>query len=192
MRFAKEAWPFVVPFLLAALALGIIGHPRWACLSAADGVVQQVDTVTDAAVGAGSFHRVVTFLSPLDVHVQRTPVEGQVVSARFTLGRKLPAFRPEAGEVNENHLTVLRRDNGELVGVRQIAGLVARRVVCHLRVGDRVTRGHPMGLIKFGSRVDVLVPASYKVLARVGQRLRNGETPVAEPGRPPGAAGDRP
>jgi phosphatidylserine decarboxylase len=213
MRFAKEAWPFVAPFLLAAVALAIVGHVRWASLpavlgvlvllffrdpprayagdpgvvlAAADGVVRQVDTVTDAAVGPGTFHRVVTFLSPLDVHVQRTPVEGQVVTARFTPGRKLPAFRPDAGEVNENHLTVLRRENGDLVGVRQIAGAVARRVVCRLRVGDRVPRGQPLGLFKFGSRVDVLVPQGYRVLVQVGQRLRNGETPVAEPQPPEG------
>jgi phosphatidylserine decarboxylase len=220
MRFAREAWPFVVPFLLAALALAIVGQGRWAAavavlgllvllffrdpprrfsgdpavvVAAADGEVTRVDVVSDPAVGAGSFHRVVTFLSPLDVHVQRTPVAGEVVSAVFTSGRKLPAFRPEAGEVNENHLTVLRRDNGDLVAVRQIAGAVARRVVCHLRVGDRVTRGHPMGLIKFGSRVDVLVPSSYRVEARVGQRLRNGETPVATaPAAPVAAAESRP
>jgi phosphatidylserine decarboxylase len=208
MSFAKEAWPFVLPFLVAAAGLAYFGHPRWAAVAAvvgllvllffrdpargfagegatvvaaADGVVKGVEMVADAAVGPGSFHRIVTFLSPLDVHVQRAPVEGAVVAARFTAGRKVAAFRADAGEVNENHLTVLRRDNGDLVGVRQIAGLVARRVVCHLRVGDRVARGSHLGLIKFGSRVDLLVPASYRVLVEVGQRLRNGETPVAEP-----------
>lgn len=208
MSFAKEAWPFVLPFLLAAAALAYFGHPRWAAaaavvgllvllffrdpgrayagdpgtvVAAADGVVKRVDVVSDAAVGPGPFHRIVTFLSPLDVHVQRVPVEGAVVAARFTAGRKVAAFRADAGEVNENHLTVLRRDNGDLVGVRQIAGLVARRVVCYLRVGDRVTRGRHLGLIKFGSRVDLLVPSSYRLLVGVGERLRNGETAVAQP-----------
>jgi phosphatidylserine decarboxylase len=152
-------------------------------VAAADGVVTQVGLVEDAAVGPGQFHRVVTFLSPLDVHVQRTPVAGEVVVERFTAGRKVAAFKPDADRHNENHLTVFRRENGDLVGVRQIAGAVARRVVCYLRQGERVAQGQLMGVIKFGSRVDLIVPPGYRVLVEVGQRLRNGETPVALPQR---------
>ncbi len=175
--------------MIGALVLLFFRNPRResadpgpVVLTAADGRITGIDTVEDPEVGPGRFHRVVTFLSPLDVHVQRAPVAGEVVVGRFKAGRKLAAFRREAGAVNENHLTVLRRPDGDLVAVRQIAGAVARRVVCHLRVGDQVERGQLMGLIKFGSRVDLLVPVSYRILVREGQRLRTGETPVAEPG----------
>ena len=105
------------------------------------------------------------------------------------MGRKVAAFREDAGDVNEKHLSVIRRGNGDLVGVRQIAGLLARRVVCYLKEGDRVHRGQPMGLIKFSSRVDLLVPEGYRMLVKKGDRLKNGATPVAAP-RPARTARD--
>ena len=208
MTFAKEAWPFVLPFFVAAAAVAAFGHWRWGLalfglgvlvllffrnpsrafagavgtvVAPADGKVLRVDELEDPAVGPGRFRRVVTFLSVFDVHVQRTPVEGEVVKSELKRGAKVAAFRADAGEVNEAHLTVLRRDNGELVGVRQIAGLLARRVVCYLRPGQRLARGEMLGVIKFGSRVDLLVPASYRILVQAGDRVRNGETPVASP-----------
>ncbi len=206
MRFASEAWPFVLPFAvlaavlagfhhpgwaLGALALGLLvllffrdparrpGEPADAVLAAADGLVTRVDTVEDPEIGPGTFQRVVTFLSVFDVHVQKTPVAGEVVASVYRRGRKVAAFREDAGAVNEQQLTVIRRPNDELVAVRQIAGLLARRVVCRLTPGDEVTRAQPMGLIKFGSRVDVLVPASYRVLVVRGARVKNGETVIA-------------
>lgn len=208
MTFAKEAWPFVLPFWVLAAGLAAFHHPIWALalafvgflvllffrdptrrfegpsgtvLAPADGVVTRVDTVEDADLGPGTFHRVVTFLSALDVHVQRAPVDGEVVAARYKPGRKVAAFRPDADLVNEQHLTVFRRPNGDVIGVCQIAGLIARRVVCYLGLGNHIARGQLMGLIKFGSRVDLMVPASYQILVTKGQRLRNGETPVANP-----------
>lgn len=211
MKFARESAPFVVPFAVGAMLLVALGHPRWGVaalvvafalllffrdprrsfegkpgvvLAAADGLVTLVDEVEDPAVGAGRFRRVVTFLSVFDVHVQKTPVEGEVLVSRLTRGRKVAAFRADAGAVNESHLTVLRRDGGDLVGVRQIAGLLARRIVCYLEVGDRLARGRPLGLIKFGSRVDVLVPAAYEVLVARGDRLKNGATAIARPPAP--------
>ncbi|HXO18759.1 MAG TPA: phosphatidylserine decarboxylase [Thermoanaerobaculia bacterium] len=211
MKFAKEGWAFVLPFVFAAAALLWLGHPAWGAgflvagllvllffrdprrvydgeaevvLAAADGLVTRIDEVEDPAVGAGRRRRVVTFLSVFDIHVQRVPVAGEVIASRYTAGRKVAAFRADAGEINEQHLTVIRRPNGDLVGVRQIAGLLARRVVCYLKVGDQVHRGQSMGLIKFGSRVDLLVPEEYRVLAAKGDRLKNGATPVAVPAHP--------
>jgi phosphatidylserine decarboxylase len=206
MKFAREAWPFVAPFPLLALALAATGRRKSAAgallaggavllffrdpersfagdpeiaVAAADGVVTRVDEVEDPAVGPGRFRRVVTFLSAFDVHVQKTPTDGVVVASSLTRGKKLAAFKPDVDKVNEAHLTVIERADGERVGVRQIAGLIARRVVCYLSPGQPVHRGQPLGLIKFGSRVDLLVPESWEVLARQGDRLRNGETPVA-------------
>ncbi len=208
MTFAREGWPFVLPFVAVAALLLWLGHPVWSgtalvvgflvllffrnphrsfageagtVLAAADGLVTGVDEVEDAGVGPGRQRRIVTFLSVFDIHVQRVPVAGEVIASTYRAGRKVAAFKREAGEVNEQHLTVIRRPNGDLVGVRQIAGLLARRVVCYLKEGDQVHRGQAMGLIKFGSRVDLVLPASYRVLVAQGDRLKNGATAVAVP-----------
>jgi phosphatidylserine decarboxylase len=145
----------------------------------ADGVVTAVDEVEEAAVGAGRLRRVVTFLSAFDVHIQRVPTDGVVVSSTLTPGAKKAAFIADADKVNEGLLTVIERPDGQRIGVRQIAGLIARRVVCHLSPGQAVSRGDHLGLIKFGSRVDLLVPGDWEILVQKGDRLRNGETPVA-------------
>ncbi len=215
MSFVKEAWPFVLPIVAIALALFLFRHP-WAggafallalgvllffrdphrvyqgdpavVIAAADGVVTRVDTLEDPAVGPGRFHRVVTFLNVFDVHVQRVPVSGKVIATSLTRGKKVAAFREDAGEVNERLLTVLERDAsvegtaGDRIGVRQIAGLVARRVVGYLEPGQEVRQGEHLGVIKFGSRVDILVPESYEILVAKGDRMRGSETMVAKPG----------
>jgi phosphatidylserine decarboxylase len=206
MKFARESRPFVLPFALAAivcllmrqpilglvpLALGLLtllffrdparhfDGDEATIVAPADGLVTGVDEVADPEFGSGRYHRVTTFLSVFDVHVQKVPAGGQVVSSTARSGRKLAAFRATAGEVNEQHQTVIRRPDGDLLAVRQIAGLLARRVVCYLTAGQRVERGQPLGLIKFGSRVDLLVPADYQLLVSKGARLRNGATAVA-------------
>jgi phosphatidylserine decarboxylase len=218
IRFAREGWPFVVPFLVLALVLVALGRPAWATVAAvagvavllffrdpprrfagdpgiilapADGLVTGVDTIEDPEIGPGRWQRVVTFLSVFDVHVQRSPTAGEVVVSSLTPGRKVAAFRRDAGAVNERHLTVVRRFGGDLVGVRQIAGLFARRVVCYCSRGQRIERGQHLGLIKFGSRVDLLVPASYRVLVARGNRVKNGLTPVAAAPFPEQGSGSR-
>jgi phosphatidylserine decarboxylase len=211
MKFAKEGWPFVLPFWFLAGLLFFFGRPGWGTaalvagalillffrdprrgyegeaetvLAPADGLVTRIDTIEDPEIGPGRYQRIVTFLSVFDVHVQKVPAAGEVIASRYSRGRKVAAFRENAGEVNEKHLTVIRRPAGDLIGVRQIAGLLARRVVCYLKEGDRVHRGQAMGLIKFSSRVDLLVPEGYRVLVKKGDRLKNGATPVAVPAVP--------
>lgn len=208
MRFAREAWPFVAPFPLLAAALAAAGHHKSALaslvtgaavllffrdpernfegdprtvLAPADGLVTLVDQVEDPAVGPGRFHRVVTFLSVFDVHVQRVPAPGVVLASSFGRGRKVAAFLAHADRVNEAHLTVIERPDGDRIGVRQIVGLLARRIVCYLSPGQSVERGQHLGLIKFGSRVDLLVPESYRLLVNKGDRVRNGATAMAHP-----------
>lgn len=217
MKFAKEAWPFVLPFVLAGGGLLIFSYPYWGAallltgglvllffrdpkrhfdgdpatvLAAADGLVTAIETVEDEILGPGTHQRVVTFLSAFDVHVQRASVAGEVVSSKLKRGLKVAAFRHDAGEVNECHTSVLRRTSkdtpdasyvGDLIAIRQISGLMARRVVCYLEAGDVVEQGQLIGVIKFGSRVDLILPTGYEVLVKKGDRLRNGETPVARP-----------
>lgn len=207
MSIAREAWPFALPPALGAIACWALGQPVAAALLAvatlcvaaffrvparrftgseravvapANGVVTAIDRVEEPEIGPGVFQRIVTFLSVFNVHVQRAPVDGTVVVSRSRRGRKVAAFRDDAGEVNESHLLVLERDDGQRVAVRQIAGLLARRVVCHARAGDALERGELFGLIKFGSRVDLYVPADWKVAVEKGQRLTEGATVVAE------------
>jgi phosphatidylserine decarboxylase len=208
MKFAKEGWPFVLPFWFLAGLLFYFERPGWGItalvagllillffrdpkrlyeggagtvLAPADGLITRIDTIEDPEIGPGRHQRIVTFLSVFDIHVQRVPAAGEVIASRYARGRKVAAFREDAGDVNEKHLSVIRRPNGDLIGVRQIAGLLARRVVCYLKEGDRVHRGQSMGLIKFSSRVDLLVPESYRVLVKKGDRVKNGATPMASP-----------
>lgn len=210
MRFATEAWPFVAPFPILAVALAATGRHKSAAaalatgvavllffrdpdrgfegdpeilVAPADGVVTAVDTLEDPNVGPGQLRRVVTFLSAFDVHVQRVPADGVVVASTLTHGKKKAAFLVDADKFNEGHLTVIQRPDGARIGIRQIAGLIARRVVCYLEPGQTVRRGQHLGLIKFGSRVDLLVPDGWEVMVQKGDRLRNGETPVARPRR---------
>jgi phosphatidylserine decarboxylase len=216
MRFAREGWLFVVPVVAAAALLFAAGLAGWAIaalvaslavlaffrdprrhfdgddgivLAPADGLVTAVEEVEDRDLGPGRYQRIVTFLSVFDVHVQKTPVAGQVVTSRYARGRKVAAFRADAGEINEMQVSVIRRPNGDQLAVRQIAGLLARRVVCYLAAGMPVARGQAMGLIKFGSRVDLVLPLDYRVLVQRGDRLRNGATPVAAAPTAPAAAG---
>ena len=206
MRFAKECWPFVLPTAGLTLLLALLGQSGWALgavlltlallfffrvprrefnvpedavLSPANGKVLKIDRLEDSEIGPGTFHRIVIFLSVFNVHVQRAPVRGRVITSVYTAGKKLAAFNPQAGEVNERHLTVLQHPSGGLIGVRQIAGLVARRVVTYLDIGHEVARGELIGVIKFGSRVDLLLPVSYHLKVEVGHKVHEGESVVA-------------
>lgn len=208
MRLAPEGWPFIFPWLGLAVLLFALAHPRWASacllvalctalffrdpsrrfeggeeilLAPADGKILRIDEIEADFVDGDRMQRIVTFLSVFDVHVQRCPVDGEVTETRFQPGAKVAAFRPRAGEVNEQKLTVIRTGSGELIGVIQIAGLLARRIIGYLAQGDRVERGQHLGLIKFGSRVDLLVPLGYIIEVQPGDRVRAGATPMARP-----------
>lgn len=119
------------------------------------------------------------FLSIFNVHTNRIPISGVVTYANHTRGKFLAAFKMEATEVNEQ--TEIHIHTGEmLVKVKQIAGILARRIICYLKEGDRVTRGSRLGYIRFGSRTDLIMPAKTKVLVSVGDRVKGGETIIGE------------
>jgi phosphatidylserine decarboxylase len=198
---ASEGWPFILVPLGAALLAWGFGRRRVAtagvCVSAfmafffrdpertpppvvaavlapADGRVLEVrEDVTDPFVGPGRM--VSIFLSPLDVHVNRSPIAGEVVSVEYRPGRFLPAYRQEAAEDNERTVVAIQ-GAGVRVVVRQVAGALARRVVCRVRPGDRLRSGERFGMIKFGSRLDVIVPDGVRLLVRPDDRVRAGET----------------
>src|SRR5262249_17865350 len=126
----------------------------------------------------GEAMRISIFLSPLDVHVNRSPMAGVVHHVEHESGQFLAAYRPDASEVNERSTLHLEGD-GARVTVRQIAGVLARRIVCRVKPGDTLESGERFGLIRFGSRTDLIVPRAAEVLVAVDDRVWGGETIMA-------------
>lgn len=152
-------------------------------LSAADGTVATVGDVPpppELGLPPTPVPRVSVFLSVLDVHVQRIPADGRVLAVAYTPGAFLSADLDKASEDNERNAVLLELPGGARVGVVQIAGLLARRIVCDVRAGDEVAAGETYGLIRFGSRVDTYLPPGSRVRVAVGQRTVGGETVLAE------------
>ncbi|MFE9784593.1 phosphatidylserine decarboxylase [Nocardia salmonicida] len=148
----------------------------------ADGEVALVDTAVppvELGLGDQPLPRVSIFLSVLDVHVQRVPVSGTVREVLHQPGKFLSADLPEASDANERNSMVIDTADGKQVVVVQIAGLLARRIVCDARVGDLLTIGDTYGLIRFGSRVDTYFPVGTELLVAPGQRTIGAETVLA-------------
>jgi phosphatidylserine decarboxylase len=175
------AWFFREPHRVTPSRPGIV-------VAAADGTVSQIVAAVppvELGLGVVELTRVSVFLSIFDVHVQRVPVTGEVLRVGYRPGAFFSADLDKASEDNERNSVLLRTVDGHEVVVVQIAGLVARRIVCQLSEGDKVTAGATYGLIRFGSRVDLYLPAGSRVLVEPGQRTIGGETVVAElPDRP--------
>jgi phosphatidylserine decarboxylase len=178
---APPAWA-VAPLLLAAFFLWFFRDPERTIPDTAGAVVSPGDgKVTDASmvmVGGEKQVRISIFLSVFDVHVNRSPIAGVVREVRYQRGKFLNAMNQASAEQNEQNIVRLEGD-GQVVVFKQIAGLLARRIVFHPRVGDRLERGQRVGLIKFGSRVDVLVDAGAALQVKVGDRVRGGASVLA-------------
>jgi len=206
MRIAKEGYPLIftalILTLLAFLAgwmalgiiLGIIGiaiagffrePERQAPLgeglvvSPADGKVVNIAGVEGDPLFRGSATRVSIFLSPLDVHINRTPVEGKIAKITYQRGKFLAAYKEEASQRNEQNALIIVDSKGRTLGVVQIAGVMARRIICRAKPGDQLARGERFGLIMFGSRTDTYLPEGCQVAVTEGQRVKGGETVLA-------------
>ncbi len=149
------------------------------CLvSPADGKIIAVkENVSHPVTGESSWF-VAIFLSITDVHINRYPISGKVKSVNYRKGRFLAAFNPDAGDLNEQYVINLDTAYG-MVQMRQIAGIIARRLVCNSRVGDDVSAGEKYGLMKFGSRIDLYFPMSGNLQVEDGQTVRAGETIIS-------------
>ncbi len=170
------AYFFRDPPRVTPLRAGLIVAP-------ADGLISAIERVRPPAeLGLGDSPRVriSTFLSVFDVHINRTPVAGRIARSVYVPGRFLNAALDKASDENERCALVIAMDNGAEIGVVQIAGLIARRIVTFAREGDDVGIGERFGLIRFGSRVDLYLPPEHGALVAVGQRAIGGETVVAD------------
>lgn len=152
-------------------------------VSAADGRISSIDKVKpplELGMGADERVRVSTFLSIFDVHINRSPISGRVVRSVYVPGTFVNAALDKASEDNERRALVVEGADGTEIGVVQIAGLIARRIVTFSSVGDAVVAGERFGLIRFGSRVDIYLPVGKTALVSVGQRAIAGETVFAD------------
>ncbi len=181
--FTTHTWFLLAPpILLALFFLWFFRDPsrkipsgEGLIVSPADGVVTEAEWVETTG---GSKLRVSIFLNVFDVHVNRAPIGGRVTLVEYREGGFMNAMNPESGLTNEQ--TLIQIDGGGYeVAFKQIAGLLARRIVCNLKVGDTVERGQRMGLIKFGSRCDVLMPAEANLKVKIGARVIGGSSLLA-------------
>ena len=194
MRLDREGWPFVLALAVLTLVLA-----RWTYAGAAVALSALVFTLNffrdperqtpvdpaalvspaDGKIIRADAHRVSVFMNVFDVHVCRTPVAGKVTSVRHDKGRFIAAMKDAASEHNERTTIVVQPATGAAVSFVLVAGLVARRIVCRVAAGRELSRGERVGIIRFGSRVDLDLPDGASPSVAVGQRVVAGETVVA-------------
>jgi len=198
----RDAYRYALPLGAAAILIGWLASPAWALpalvaaffllwffrdpervipdapgalVSPADGKVTHLSKTVEEG---SPFHRISIFLSVFDVHVNRSPIAGVVREVRYQKGKFLNAMSVASAEDNEQNIVKLEGE-GQTVVFKQIAGLLARRIVFTKKVSDRVERGERIGMIKFGSRVDVLVPSPSTIQVKVGDKVKGGSSVLA-------------
>ena len=186
----RNRWARTTGLTAAAACGGFFRHPGRVpptrpglVVSPADGRVTLIDKAVPPAelnLTDAPMTRISVFLSVFDAHVQRAPVAGEVVTVKYRPGRFLSADKEEASAHNERNSIWIRTPDGVDVVAVQIAGLIARRIVCSTRAGADLALGETYGLIRFGSRLDTYLPHDATVLVEIGQRAIGGETPLAE------------
>lgn len=183
VMWATGSWVWAaVPVLLAAFFLWFFRDPErpipsepGLIVSPADGLVTEAVTISTPD---GPRKRVSIFLSVFDVHVNRAPIAGELREVRYHKGQYMNAMNPACAEANERNVVTMRGEGIE-VTFKQIAGLLARRIVFPHKEGDRVERGQRVGLIKFGSRTDIIMPVEAEFQVKVGQRVKGGASVIA-------------
>lgn len=146
--------------------------------SPADGKVVVIEKVLEKRFFNKEMLQVSVFMSPLNVHCNRVPFNGKVIKSQYHNGKYLVAFHPKSSDLNESTSVVFENKNGVQIVARQIAGAVARRIICYMKEGDTVKGGDELGFIKFGSRMDIFVPLGSEVLVKLGDKPVAGETPL--------------
>jgi phosphatidylserine decarboxylase len=201
----RDGYPFIIPLALISVFLAFMGM-RWLVLlffvltffvtwffrnperhipagdeiivSPADGRILKIEEIEGGPFGGGRCRKVSIFMSVFNVHVNRAPCSGTIQSIRYHKGRFFSADLDKASELNENNAILIRTDTGIDIVTIQIAGLIARRIVCWIKEGMHIQKGERFGMIRFGSRLEVLLPLEAKVRVREGERVKAGETPI--------------
>jgi phosphatidylserine decarboxylase len=184
LKWATAEWVWsIIPVLLAVFFLWFFRDPDRAIpsgpglvVSPADGVVTETSRINTPQ---GPRQRISIFLNVFDVHVNRSPIRGILTSVRYQKGLYLNAMDASSAERNEQNVVTVQGEGVEVV-FKQIAGLIARRIVFNFREGDHVERGERVGLIKFGSRTDVILPGEADIRVKKGQRVKGGASVLAE------------
>lgn len=201
----REGYPFIIPTALFSVFFAFMGM-RWVALifcaltffvtwffrnperhipagdeiivSPADGRILKIEEVERSPFGGGRFRKISIFMNVFNVHVNRAPCSGKIQSIRYHKGRFLSANLDKASEQNEQNAILIQTDSGVDIITIQIAGLIARRIVCWIREGMHIQKGERFGMIRFGSRLEVMMPHNAKVSVRVGDQVKAGETPI--------------
>jgi len=150
-----------------------------AIVAPADGKVVVIEETHDPEYFHGQRLQISVFMSPANVHVNRCPIDGEVVYTKYHKGKYLVAWDPKSSTENERHSVVLNTGKGEIL-VKQIAGALAKRISNYLRQGQQVKQNQELGFIRFGSRVDLLLPVGTKVNVKIGDKVKGGVTVLAE------------
>ncbi len=211
---AREGWPYIALALVVAVALSFVAGwwslPFWLValfvvqffrdpardapagerlvLAPADGRVISIETLPDPYAGGRPSLRISVFMNVFNVHSNRSPVDGRIERIEYFPGRFVNADLDKASEHNERNALVIRADGGSVVTCVQVAGLVARRILCYVKPGDVMHRGQRFGFIRFGSRVDVHLPPGSRLFVGVGEKVHATSTTLAE--LPPAARAD--
>jgi phosphatidylserine decarboxylase len=179
--FLKTSIPSILFFLLAVAIAGFFRDPRritpqekGAIIAPADGKIILMEQDKDNKISLA------IFLSPLDVHINRSPISGKIKKIKYSKGNFIAAYKEDSSEINEKNTIEIETDSGDNLSVTQIAGFIARRIVCWKKEGDYIEKGERFGLIQFGSRTDLIIPTGYQPCVSLGDRVRGGETIVAK------------
>lgn len=191
MWLSKLAWleniVLIISIIIYALVLQFFRNPKrsmqaepYQVIAPADGKIVAIEEIEESEYFKKKMLQISIFMSPLNVHVNRFPVSGLIKYAQYHAGAYLVAWHPKSSTLNERTATVIETESGAEIMYKQIAGALARRIISYAKQGGKAKQGEDCGFIRFGSRVDLVLPLDANVLVKVGDKARGGEQIIAE------------